>query len=249
VKSLELNESQFFVANLPKLLELFYRFERNIFLLFTLHNGQDLIGWSLLKFGLDDYDQERYILNLGDHSLDWWMPPINFELIHDEEMKMTSEASNRTIEPPKRLNKKAGFKIFLELFSYSRDDMDQYIYKDKRLEDSEDDKGKKSSNLTGTLTQSLMQDTVKSFFKRNGKSEISNEIDIMQKKKLNNKSIESAYIPCQQQYLSKERFQGGEVEVYIDQIRFLPSNVTNVKMLVRIIDKDFNGKKDFSKLY
>jgi hypothetical protein len=178
---------------------------------------------------------------LGDHSLDWWKPPINFELIHDEEMKMTSDASNRTIEPPKRLNKKAGFEIHLELFPYTRDDMDQYIYKDKRLEESESEKGKKT-NATGTLTQSLMQDTVKSFFKRNDKSEISNEIDVIQKKKLNNKSIESAYIPCQQQYLTKEKFQGGEVEVYIDQIRFLPSNVTNVKMLVRVIDKNFNGE-------
>jgi hypothetical protein len=58
-KELELNQEQNFVANIPKLLELFYRFERNIFLIFSLQNGQKLIAWSLLKLGLDDIDNER----------------------------------------------------------------------------------------------------------------------------------------------------------------------------------------------
>jgi hypothetical protein len=176
--------------------------------------------------------------------LEWWEEPINFELINEERGHgLTSDATNKTIEPPKKIGKKAGFKVFLELFPYTRDDIDQYIYRDKKLEESEEDTRKgKSKNLTGTLTQSLIQDTQSNFFKRNGRSEISNDIDNGLKKKLNNKSIESAYIPCQQQYLSKDRFSGGEVEIYIDQVRFLPSNVTNVKMLVRVIDKNFNGK-------
>lgn len=242
-KLVDLGQELNFVANIPKLLELFYRFERNIFLIFSLHNGQKIVAWSLLKLGLDDIENEKYLLNLGEHNLDWWKPPINFDLINEEQSNgVSSDATNRTIEPPEKIGKKAGFKVFLELFPYTRDDIDQYLYRDKKLEESEEGRKGKSKNLTGTLTQSLLQDTQSNFFKKNGRSQISMDIDSGLKNKLNNKSIESPFIPCSQNYLSKERFPGGEVEIYVDQVRFFPSNVTNVKMLVRVLDKNFNGR-------
>ena len=88
----------------------------------------------------------------------------------------------------------------------------------------------------------MIPETLSNNFQRTIRSEFSNEVESVLKRKLNNKALEAAFIPYLQDYAVKNKFQGTGIEIHIDQARFLPGNVSLAKMIVRIVDKDFNGK-------
>ena len=242
-KKVILNQTLQVAANLPKLLELFYRYDKNVFLLFSIHDGTKMFGWKFLKLGLEDEDEDKYLLNLGKHFVEWWKPPIDFELItrsfefgSEPSAKNGTKPSNPLPEPVK----KTSMQIVLELFDYTRDNLDQFFYREKKIEEEETPRNN-TRNQTGSLTKSLIPETLSNNFHRTIRSEFSNEVESVLKRKLNNKALEAAFIPYLQDYAVKNKFQGTGIEIHIDQARFLPGNVSLAKMIVRIVDKDFNG--------
>jgi hypothetical protein len=137
--------------------------------------------------------------------------------------------------------KKASIAINLELFDYTRDDMDKYYYRDKDMEEEEESVKKTLNDESQSISASMIKDSIMNSMRKHQKSEISMDMENNLKKRANNKTIESVFIPCQNKYTSKDKFQNGNVQIFIDQVRFLPSNVTNIKMVVRFVDKNFCG--------
>ena len=215
--NIEINESFSIASDIGKLLEIFSVLPKNVYLTIKILSGKDIFGWK--NFELGKLEENILKLKKGDFLLDLNQPP---------KLRVNSKKKVKTFKNYK-------IKIRIEEFDYSRNNLKKYIKKKPiKMKFSDRSEQSKSKSRSKSKKGNLKSKSPKEKIKNKSKSK-------SPKKKKKKKVNTSPYIPCDKQYANKYEYNGEAVDIYLDQIKYMPDNATAVKLFIKIVDQNIEN--------